>query len=493
MGYAAVLALVLKTVPLQAQGFGFGQVRELARSLSQAPFAPSTNPLPAALRNLSYVQYQSIQFLSNKGLWASENLPFGVEFFLPGWIHSQTVDIHEVTERGVRPVHFSPDMFSFGTNHLNLPADLQYAGFRMVGRDGFGEVASFLGGSYFRMIGHGQIFGASGRGLALNTVLREKEEFPVFREFWLQKPKPGGTALTLWALLDSPSVTGAFEFEITPDVATVAQTKATLFPRIEIHQLGIAPLTSMFLYDQNSRPPWTDFRPEVHDSDGLLLHTGRGEWIWRPLESGKMMRVNAYQDSNPKGFGLMQRQRHFEQYQDLVARFELRPSAWVQPLGDWGPGSVQLVQLPTNLEYTDNIVAFWVPATAPKPGQALDLAYRIHWLTNEVSAPDLGHVLATRVGRVSDSPTNEAPRLRFVLDFGGPAVETLEPRTQLDAEVHYGESVKYIASTVQKNEINGTWRLVMEYSAPTKAVDFQGRLMFRDRPTTETWSFTWQP
>jgi periplasmic glucans biosynthesis protein len=488
---------LLVAVPLQlwaASAFDFAQVRDQAQALARQSFQERTNHAPSTLRNLNYVQSQSIQFRRGHGLWAQEGLPFEVEFFLPGFAHTDTVVIHEVSEQGVRRIAVAPELFDFGTNHVDLPPDLDYAGFRIMHPvAGFGEVASFLGASYFRMVGRGETFGASARGLALNTVLLGHEEFPFFREFWLGKPHAHDRAIMVWALLDSPSVAGAFEFTITPGVATIAQTRAAFFPRREVQQFGLAPVTSMFLYDENSHPPFGDFRPEVHDSDGLLMENGAGQVLWRPLESGKMMRVNSYHDVNPKGFGLMQRERDFEKYQDLVARSELRPSVWVRPAGGWGEGAVELVQLPTNLEYTDNVVAFWVPAKPPQPGQALEVAYQVQCLTNEVVAPSLGHVRATRIGTVSTAGRDKHPNLRFVIDFDGAAMQALSGREQIDAEFQYGDGVTFVADTVMKNQINGTWRLVIEIARPDKAVDLQARLMRHDRPITETWMFTWQP
>lgn len=490
------LQMLILVPAVTAAAFDFSKVKEKAQALSQQPYAEQPAAIPKALLDLSYVQYQAIKFRPEKALWVNERLPFQIQFFLPGSTHQQTVRIHEVSETGIQPVPLAADSFSFGTNlahRIELPTDLDHAGFRIIhSTSDFGEVGSFLGGTYFRMIGRGQAFGTSARGLALNTVLREKEEFPVFREFWLRKPKQSDAALTVWALSDSPSVAGAFEFLIKPGGTTITETKAAFFPRQEVRQFGVAPLTSMFLHDENSRAPWTDFRPEVHDADGLLVHTGENKVLWRPLESGKMLRVNAYQDQNPKGFGLMQRDRHFEQYQDLAARFELRPSVWVKPLNDWGAGRVELIQLPTNIEYTDNVVAFWVPAAPPKSGQSFEVAYQVHWTTNLLVGSNLGYVQATRVGKaIAADPKN--PNLRFVIDFGGKAMEALTAREQLDAEVNYGEGVKFVADTVSKNPINGTWRLVLEFTTPSKAVDLQAVLKRRGEPITETWMYTWQP
>lgn len=487
------IMMLLAFADIHAAGFGFDQVRAEASRRASRPFEPRVDRIPQVLLDLTYTEYQAIQFNRRQALWAAEELPFEIEFFLPGSAHKGTVVIHEVGRGEPRPIPFSPNAFSLGSNRVALPPDLNYAGFRIIQTAGsFGEVGSFLGASYFRMIGRGQTFGASSRGLALNTAVLGGEEFPAFREFWLRKPAKGDAALTLWALLDSPSAAGAFEFVITPGRTTSTLVKAALFVRQESKQFGVAPLTSMFLHDENSRVPYRDFRPEVHDSDGLLLHTGTGEYHWRPLESGKMMRVNAYQDSNPKGFGLMQRDRDFEQYQDLKARFELRPSVWVKPAGDWGRGSVQLVQLPTDIEFTDNVVAFWVPESPPKPGQHIDLSYELLWLTNAITPPSLGHVRSTRIGSVPQPPPAK-PNLRFVIDFAGEAMEALTAKQPLDTEVSNGEGTRFVADTVLKNELNGTWRLVLEFTAPEKAVDLRALLKRQGRAVTETWMFTWQP
>jgi glucans biosynthesis protein len=251
-------------------------------------------------------------------------------------------------------------------------------------------------------------------------------------------------------------------------------------------------LSSMFWFDQNSHAPYADFRPEVHDSDGLELHTGTGQWIWRPLDPGKAARVNSYLDLSPKGFGLMQRQRNFEQYADLVARYDLRPSAWIEPSGDWGAGRVELIQLPTDNEYTDNIVAFWVPSEPPKPGTALDCAYAVHWVSDPVETSALGSVRATYLGRAVMT-AERTPLLRFVVEFDSSRMQALAASEPLDAEVHCGPAAKLITHAVFKNEVNGAWRLVIEITVPDKAVDIDARLICHGQPVTETWAYTWQP
>src|SRR5205085_6387853 len=155
--------------------------------------------------------------------------------------------------------------------------------------------------------------------------------------------------VTVYALLESQRATGAYRFDIVPGAETVVRVQARLYLRAaatQVATLGIAPLTSMFFSGEN-QPRRGDFRPEVHDSDGLQVATGDGEWLWRPLQNPARMTVTSFAVRELRGFGLMQRDRTFSSYEDTEARYERRPSAWVRPLSDWGPGRVELVQLPT--------------------------------------------------------------------------------------------------------------------------------------------------
>jgi len=404
--------------------FNFEDARAAAKALSAQPFQPPNRPVPGSLLTLDYERHRAIQFDGRKALWLGEGLPFALEFFLPGYLHKQVVMLHEINDQSVRDIAFDPALFDNPGHNLALPADAGYAGFRIVRPGGdFGEVASFLDATYFRMIGRGQNYGTSARGLGLNTVSSEPEEFPAFREFWIQRPGRNDREITVYAVADSPSLAAAYRFIIRPGKTTVAEVKAALFPRREVKGLEVAPLTSMFLFDENSHPPFHDFRPVVHDADGLLIHNGHDEWIWRPLETGKMTRVDAFQDEQPRGFGLIERDRDFEHYQDLNAAFQLRPNVWVKPAGNWGKGSVELVQLASDQEPADNIVAFWAPAAPPTAGQSMEIEYELEWATTEPSPAELGQVVATRIGRTFAKPLN----LRFVVEFGGAAVEKLGP------------------------------------------------------------------
>jgi glucans biosynthesis protein len=475
-----------------AAPFSFDALRQRAQALAAVPFQPDSNRVPKEFLDLPYVDYQAIGFRPDQALWRKEALPFQIEFFHPGSAHKDVVTVYQLEAGQADRIPFSPDAFSYGPNQLRWNSGGGYAGLRIVHPvGGFGEVASFLGASYLRMIGLGQTYGASARGLALNTSRIGHEEFPVFREFWLRKPAPRDREIRVFALLDSPSVAGAFEFNIEPGVTTVAKVTAVFFPRREVREFGVAPLTSMFLHDENSHPPNEDFRTEVHDSDGLQVQSSHNEWLWRPLEKGKMMRVNTYEDENPKGFGLMQRDREFEHYQDLVARYERRPSVWVKPLGNWGKGAVKLVQLPSNQEYWDNVVAFWVPSDPPKSGESLVVSYELHWGTNSVAPKSLGRAKSTLLGQVPRG--SDPPNLRVVVEFEWPSKDSPAKDAPIEAKVDGGDGLKIVTTAVSKNEVNGAWRLVIETSRPDRAADLRAALMHHQRPATESWHFTWQP
>jgi periplasmic glucans biosynthesis protein len=402
------------------------------------------------------------------------------------------VSISEIADGRELPISFSPELFHYGTNSYPPADGLGFAGFRLFYDPGnFGEVAAFIGASYFRMIGQGQVYGTSARGLALDTATPTGEEFPLFTKFWFVRPARNARALTLFALLESTNATGAFRFLIQPGTATMATVDAVFFSRGSVERFGIAPLTSMFVHDENSHIPFRDFRPEVHDADGLLLHTRKDEWLWRPLDGGKPLRVSSFPEEL-RGFGLLQRDRNFEHYQDLIGKFQRRPSVWITPGKNWPDGTLNLIQLPSDIEFTDNVVAFWQPSVLPKPGESLEINYTMQWTAGEPSTASQGRVRDTRIGRV---PTeNGRPwNLRFVIDFDGAAIERLPAKPALKAEVQCGEGAQFVADTVVKNPINSTWRLVIETTEPQKPVDLRARLKLNNTPVTETWAYTFQP
>lgn len=495
--------------------FSFEDAVARARETAAQPFQEPGGSLPDFLVKLNYDQWRDIRFRPEQSLWRSEKLPFEVQFFHAGFFYDRSVAVNVVDDKEVRPFQFEAGMFDYGANAFKdqIPAGLGFAGFRLhypINRKDYrDEVAVFLGASYFRSLGQDQVYGLSARGVAVDTGLESGEEFPYFREFWLQKPSAKDRQMTIYALLDSPSLTGAYQFVIRPGKSTVMTIRASVFLRREVKKLGLAPLTSMFFYGEAAnRRPADDFRPEVHDSDGLLMDSGTGEILWRPLINPERLFINAFQSNNPAGFGLLQRDLDFEHYQDQEAHYGMRPSAWVKPSGEWGRGHVELIQIPTNKEINDNIVAFWVPAEVPAPqGPPLTVDYELHWN----AAPDEtwhsgGMVVATRTAAGS----SEGARLLLV-DFKGgqlaklPAM--LPDNAPLEAVVTVSDGGEILEKQIFKLTQADAWRLVFQVrrkdaSTLDKMLPNAGRLpplelraFIRQGQDvlTETWSYAVWP
>jgi periplasmic glucans biosynthesis protein len=487
---ALILIWPLGLVPAAAAS-EFADVREKAEALAARRFVPATLDLPDAIAQLSYDDYRRIRFKDERTLWKKEHLPFQVQLFHPGGLYRDAIVIHELERSNSRTIPFDPEDFDYGGLELPETGPLAPAGFRVdFNPDAFGEAAVFLGASYFRMIGRGHAYGTSARGLALNTALAQPEEFPLFREFWLRKPAPHDRELTVYALLDSPSATGAYRFQIRPGETTVTRVKCSIFLRRPVERFGIAPLTSMFWRGENDSARTGDHRPEVHDADGLLVHTGPGELLWRPLSSGPNLRLNSFTDANPRGFGLLQRDRRHEHYLDGWTRYELRPSVWVKPLGAWGKGSVVLVQFPTHTEYFDNIVAWWAPQKPPRPGEPLDLEYELHWTLAEPGPASVGRARATRIQRLEENPG----RVKLEIEFGGAVLAALSGTEPVKAQLDCRPAGKIIRQTVEKIGDKDVWRLTAIFEPPAKkAAELRVWLRRGPHPLTETWTYTWQP
>src|SRR5690606_22798326 len=341
--------------------------------------------------------------------------------------------------------------------------------------------------------GRDQTYGLSARGLAIDTAMPKGEEFPRFREFWLVRPAPEATTLVIYALLDSPSLTGAYRFRLTPGRESLLDVDALLFARADVARLGLAPLTSMYLYGENQSRRFDDFRPEVHDSDGLLVHTGAGEWIWRPLSNPRGLRVTSLLDDGPRGFGLLQRDRAFEHYLDLESRFERRPSYWIEPRGDaWGKGAVHLVEIPSAEEIHDNIVAFWVPDEPLRAGATRRLSYRLHAPLDPLAeASRLGRVVRTRIGWAAIPGAREKPprsRRRFAVDFTGGELNSLARAQPLEVKL---DVVNGSASDVDVQKLPGRrgWRVSFVLAPEgAQAVDMRLHLELRGQRLPEPWN-----
>ncbi|MDL2316702.1 glucan biosynthesis protein [Desulfovibrio sp. OttesenSCG-928-A18] len=485
--------------------FTYTDVRRKARLLAEHPYSPTNSEIPGFLRRLDEKQWGSIRFKEEKTLWREDNLFFTAQLFLPGFIYDRQVPVHLVEKDVARQVLFEPDMFDYADASLAekmRDARINFAGFRLffpLYREGQrDEFMVFLGATYFRAIGKNSHYGLSSRGLALNTALADGEEYPYFAEFWLIKPQPGDTSMSVYALMDSPRMTGAYHFLISPGAATVVDVESELFQRRGSQlpaKLGLAPLCSMFLFSEAYTGARVDYRPEVHNSDGLL-YTDKDNWFWRPLTNPERLAVNYFAVSNPRGFGLMQRDNSFDHYQDIRQRFELRPSLWVEPKGDWGSGHLELIEIPSREDIHDNILAFWVPDppslaafrmaerdAAPAGAQnkadqnaPLRLAYRMYWLSPGNTPHDLGRASATRMVRVDKSD-----KVRFIVDFEGEALRDLPADTGLTSLLGIPEQGQVLEKSLAKNPVTGGWRLDFTVRLPEQSGVIQ-MLSAREEP-----------
>jgi glucans biosynthesis protein len=501
-GRVLALACALLGANGHAQTFGFEQVSRLAAERAAKPYRANSDKLPADLARLNYDQVRDIRWRPERALWRDENRPFEAMFFHLGLYQTEPVLINEVTSTGVRHVRYSRSDFDYGKNQVQPQAwgDLGFAGFRLHNHlnspDYKDELVVFQGASYFRALGQGQQYGLSARGLAIDTVGGTGEEFPRFTEFWLVKPDAGATTVTVYALMDSPRASGAYRFDIEPGAQTRTVVRSRVFLRAApgskpIATLGIAPLTSMFFFGEN-QPRKEDFRPEVHDSDGLMIATGEGEWLWRPLQNPRQSSVTSFATRNPRGFGLMQRDRQWASYEDVEARYERRPSAWIRPLHDWGEGRVELVQLNTPDETHDNIVAYWVPARLPPAGQPLEFSYEVSWQGDEQQRPPGAWVTQSRRGYGYTKEPAETLRqqVQYVVDFEGPALKALPADASVKAVATADGNGKLLENIVYRNPATGQWRMTLRVQRldASRPIELRAFLQHDNHAVSETWT-----
>lgn len=500
-------ALVLGDAP-----FSFDALKALARERASQPYVAPQRPAPEIVNAIDYTVHGTLTYRPDQALFVDGPGPFPATFFHLGQYFQTSVRMHVVEGSAVREVVYRQDSFDMPESSIarRMPPNAGFAGFRLhesryghPSRQGGGTLdwrhndwVAFLGASYFRAIGEDYQYGLSARGLALDSGIDGvTEEWPDFTHFFIEAPATNATSMTVYALLESPSVTGAFRFVMTRSAGVTMEIVSQLHVRRQVRRFGIAPLTSMYWFSETIKGATSDWRPEVHDSDGLAMWTGTGERIWRPLNNPPKTITSAFDDEDPKGFGLMQRDRVFDHYLDGVA-YERRPSLWVEPVGNWGRGAVQLIEIPTDDEFHDNIVAAWVPAEPVKAGRVVDLAYTLHWLNDEpehvANQTRLARAVATRIGHGGE-PGQVRPRgvKKFVVEFLGSSLAALPVGTQAEAVVttSRGDVVNPFTEALP-NDVPGHWRAVFDLKVTAgDPVELRLFLRLRGEVLTETWVY----
>jgi len=467
--------------------FSRSTVINRARSLASAPFAWPDPPLPDSLKTLGYSEYQGIRFREDKRLFSDPASKFNVDLFHSGFIFNVPVEIFLVEDGKSTKLAYNPDLFTF---QLSPPPDpgtpLEFAGLRVRSPINspsvMDEFLVFAGASYFRAVAKGQIYGLSARGLAIGTASKKGEEFPFFRAFWIERPSED--RLVIHALLDGPSVSGAYRFSVRPGDSTQIDVEASLFARVDVSDLGLAPLTSMFLYDAKDRAGHDDFRPSIHDSDGLAIWNGSGERLWRPLHNPSLLQMSAFADSGPRGFGLIQRERRFSEHEDLEALYHKRPSLWIEPIGDWGDGAVVLVEIPTEEEIHDNIVAFWRPKQPIAAGGEAVFTYRLTWGWDAPAPSGRMPIVRTLSGAASGD------RRRFVVDYAY-AGAVAPSVADLQAKPHVSGGSVHNVILMENPEIPGV-RVSFELDPEGRdLVELRLDLVRGSDPMAEVWVYRW--
>ncbi|MFD0988015.1 glucan biosynthesis protein [Methyloligella solikamskensis] len=476
--------------------YSFEILKARAEKLASEPYKDAPPKAADILETVDFDAYQKIAFKPEMALWPKTDTPFSTQLFHLGRYFKSPVEMHVVEGGKQENIGYTPEAFTFKDDAVRkkLPEDLGYAGFRLMEPGGKADWLAFLGASYFRSAGPDGQYGMSARGLAIDTGLPRPEEFPHFSGFWLHRPKPGATSMVVDALLESESCTGAYRFVISGPETFVMDITANIYVRKDIERLGIAPLTSMYWYGETTPRPNKDWRPEVHDSDGLAMWTGAGERLWRPLNNPEVTRTSTFTDDNPKGFGLLQRDRDFAEYQDDGAFYEKRPGVWIEPVGDWGKGEVQLLEIPTDDEIYDNIAAYWKPAEPIAAGSAHTFEYKLHWVAEEPYPPEVGRVVATRLGQ-GGIPGQERPDnvKKFVVDFEGGPLSKLKQRFDLNVHV---DASRGTVDNPFAIKVVGTdrWRAIFDLEVEgEEPVELRLYLSLDGETLTETWLYQYLP
>ncbi|MBV9671396.1 MAG: glucan biosynthesis protein D [Verrucomicrobia bacterium] len=481
--------------------FSFDRLRDRARELARNPYRAPLAPDRELLDRVDYDALSKVRFKDRYALFA--NRPAPITFFHLGKYFPVPVKMYLLQEDGTtsREIIFDSRYFEIppGNPAAAIKDNNGFGGFRVEETRADGkraDWAAFAGASYFRAIGALGEFGLSARGIAIDTAVSDKpEEFPLFTSFYFQSSDEASEAVTVYALLDGSSVSGAYRLNLQRTAGVLMDIETSLFLRQDVSRFGIAPLTSMFWFSETSKPQMVDWRPAVHDSDGLALWTGTGEHIWRPLNNPPSISASSFMDSNPRGFGLLQRDRNFDHYLDYT-HYERRPSLWVEPLDRWGSGAVELIEIPTNDEIFDNIVAMWVPAQAAKAGSAFMFKYRLHWLADEPFPTSLARCVATRLG-TGGQPGQTRPKgvRKFMVEFKGGPLEKLPSGVKPEAVV-WSSRGKFsnVFTEPVPNDIAGDWLAHFDFTVSgTEPVDLRLFLRSEQETLSETWLYQYHP
>jgi glucans biosynthesis protein len=479
--------------------FGFDEVVRRARDLATTPLVAPPQ-LPDALAKLDAAAWGDIRFRPDKALLGNAGGDFRLQLFHLGYVYRQPVTVNVIRDGLATPVPYVPTLFDYGRTKLDkpLPLNVGFAGFRLHyplnDPRVFDELIAFLGASSFRLLGRGQHYGLSARALASNAGT-DAEDFPFFREFWIDTPGASVDHVTIYGLLDGDAVTGAYRFDLKPGINSVMEVQSTLFPRKAGAKFGIAPLASMFYLGENDRRMPADYRPELHDSDGLLVHSGSGEWLWRPLRNPAQAEASSFLDKDIQGFGLMQRDRTFAHYQDLDAAYELRPSYWIEPTGPWGEGRIELIEKPAADESTNNIFASWVPDVAPEVGKPISLGYRIvaglemPRLSPGAQAVNTYQAQLKVSGGAVPSPTLH----RFLIDFAGGDLGYFQSEPNAVEVVPSTTSGKIVNSFITPNPHTEGFRVGIDLQLDAgQSTDLRAFLKSGPRTLSETWTMPWK-
>ncbi len=485
----------------KAKTFSWDGLIEEARRMAARPYQPASQPDAGVLEEIDWEAHGKIRFKPEDALYAEGPGLYPIEFFHPGRFFKYPVKMYRLDpmDSGFlsREILYDKNFFDMPADSpaKKLGTDTGYAGFRIQESRKpdqshldwqQNDWAAFLGASYFRAIGDEYQYGLSARGIAIDTVVKNvAEEFPNFTHFYFEPSDQDG--MTVYALLDGPSITGVYRFLLTRGKGVLMEVDATLFLRRDVERFGIAPITSMYWFSGKDKPFQEDWRPEVHDSDGLLLWTGNNEHIWRPLINPAGINVSYFEDKNPKGFGLMQRERRFSEYLDGV-HYERRPSLWVEPLEGWGEGSVQLVELHTSEEIYDNVVAMWVPHEKARAGNSYRLRYRLHWRADEPFGTKLARCVATRIGRGGEPGNRPKGARKFEVEFRGLA-SGHRPEAAVTST---GGRISSVMTEAVPDGEPGHWRAFFDVEAED-VVEIRLFLKAGAETLTETWLYQLHP